>query len=518
MTSDFIPGLATHWALGEDKKHVYFKLNEKAKWSDGEPITAKDYLFLLDFMRSENIQAPWYNNYYEEVIDSIRRYDDYTISIHLKNRVSDWELLYTANVTPLPSHYYSNEVPENYLEEENWRVAPTVNPYLVTEFKDGEYLRMSKVEDWWGYDYPIYKNRYNIESHEIRVITGGTGVAETYFLDGQLDSQPMILPEFWYTADEKEPFKKGYVERFYYNYDEKQGFQGLFLNTASAYLSDRRIREGLAYSLNFDLMLNSLLRGDYSRANNVSIGHKIGEFDFDDTTIRYPEFDPTKAGELFSEAGFDELGSDGIRVNKEGLRLSLEVVYGAQHHSERLALLKEEAKKAGLELQLKQIEGADLFKQVLEKKFQVWWGAMSTGILPAYWQYLNSENANKPQTNNFFNYASPEMDELVDQYRTTFDFGEKAELSQKIERLMRKEVLLIPWWYLSYARGGVWRWIRFPSYIGAKIGDSSLDGVNPSGGFLWIDEEIKKETLEAMKKGDSFPPILHQNTRWATEE
>ena len=39
-TLNIIPELATHWAYGKDKKTMYFKLNKKARWSDGHPVTA----------------------------------------------------------------------------------------------------------------------------------------------------------------------------------------------------------------------------------------------------------------------------------------------------------------------------------------------------------------------------------------------------------------------------------------------------------------------------------------------
>ncbi len=61
-TLNTIPELATHWAYGNDKKTMYFKLNPGARWSDGVPVTADDFAFTLEFMRSKHIVAPWYND------------------------------------------------------------------------------------------------------------------------------------------------------------------------------------------------------------------------------------------------------------------------------------------------------------------------------------------------------------------------------------------------------------------------------------------------------------------------
>ncbi len=46
-TENIIPELATHWAFGKDKKTMYFKLNQNARWSDGHPVTAHDFTYTL---------------------------------------------------------------------------------------------------------------------------------------------------------------------------------------------------------------------------------------------------------------------------------------------------------------------------------------------------------------------------------------------------------------------------------------------------------------------------------------
>ncbi|WP_337236875.1 ABC transporter substrate-binding protein, partial [Salmonella enterica] len=75
-TLQWIPQLANEWAFAGDNKTVYFKLNAQAKWSDGEPVTADDFVFMLKFYRSPDIVAPWYNEYYTTVIDDVIKIDE----------------------------------------------------------------------------------------------------------------------------------------------------------------------------------------------------------------------------------------------------------------------------------------------------------------------------------------------------------------------------------------------------------------------------------------------------------
>ena len=80
-TENIVPELATHWAFGKDKKTMYFKLNPKARWSDGKPVTAHDFAYTIEFMRSEFIVSPFYNDYYTREIDSVIVYDDHTLAV-----------------------------------------------------------------------------------------------------------------------------------------------------------------------------------------------------------------------------------------------------------------------------------------------------------------------------------------------------------------------------------------------------------------------------------------------------
>src|SRR5690606_4165919 len=99
-TLNYIPVLATHWAFDPDGKTVYYRLDPNAHWSDGEPIVADDYLFTVDFMRSPHIVAPWYDNYYTNIVVDVRKHDDYTISIVGATPKAKEELLLEYAITP----------------------------------------------------------------------------------------------------------------------------------------------------------------------------------------------------------------------------------------------------------------------------------------------------------------------------------------------------------------------------------------------------------------------------------
>jgi len=514
-TKEWIPALASDWAFGSDKKTVYYKLNEKVRWTDGSPVTSKDYLFMLKMMRSPYIQAPYYNDYFTSQITDIKAYGDYVISVTASEEASPDDLLLGTTVSPRPSAFYNNEIKEDYIDAFQWTFEPSTGPYALSSFEKGESVTFSKVKDWWGYCYDYNKYRYNVETIQYTVITGGIDIVKKYFYDGQLDTFPFIIPQLWQEISVQEAVEKGYIERQEAYYVPIEGISGIYLNVRKPPLDKKEVRQGLYYAINMQKMLDTVLQGAYSRYHNIGLGHVFAGITFDDDSLRIPDFDPVKAGELFAQAGYDQFDSDGIRKDLSGNRLSIELLYSAQNHTERLAVLKEEAKKAGLNIDLKLMQEG-VFTAVLEKKFQAWWGALTTSIYPDYWQMFHSVNANIPQTNNFFDYADPEMDKLLDAARAASDLQEKARITKEIQRKVHDEALVIPNYYVPFNRGAAWKWWRFPAWLGQKF-DAEFYSPGTGGGYLWLDEAIKEEVMSAMDEGRVYPSRLYENTTWKME-
>ena len=66
QTDNYIPWMATHWSIQDDMRTVYYKLDPDARWSDGKPVTADDYVFTWKMFLDENIVDPFYNRFAEE--------------------------------------------------------------------------------------------------------------------------------------------------------------------------------------------------------------------------------------------------------------------------------------------------------------------------------------------------------------------------------------------------------------------------------------------------------------------
>ncbi|MBF0289668.1 MAG: ABC transporter substrate-binding protein [SAR324 cluster bacterium] len=494
-TEELIPELATHWAFGEDKKTMYFKLDKRARWSDGKPVTANDFLYTLEFMRSQHIVAPWYNNYYTEKLDKVVKYDDHTLAIVATK--ADPDLFLIVNITPTPRHFYG-ELNKDFVKRYNWSIVPNTGPYQIDKIKKGKSITFKRKKKWWAKDLKYFQGRFNVDRVIYTVIRDQTTVFE-YFKKKRLDDFIVTFPNYWHEkAKSIEIYDKGYIKKHWFYTDSRESPAGFWLNLDKDLFKDPNVRYAFAHAIHMDKLLNGLLRGDYSRLEN----HNTGYGEYTNPNIRARRFDIKKVEELMTASRWKR-GTDGI-WEKGNLRYSVKVTYSFDGHTPRLVLLKEEAKKAGVDLQLQRLDGSAAFKLILEKKHDAAWMGWSTSFRPRYWQSYHSDNAHKAQTNNITNTDDPAMDKMIRAYRDSIDPQVRIRLAHQIQEKIQEIGAFVPTYKVGYFRTAYWRWWQFPKVAATKNSGGLFEPFGTS--LFWLDPAIKKETEQAMKTGKHFKP------------
>lgn len=507
-----IPELATHWAFGEDGHSIYFRLDPDVRWSDGQPVTAEDYVFALQFMRSKFILAPWYNNHYTQVITDLVKYDDYTIGIEGAVAKPQDEMLFEYSVSPVPEHFHTLD--ENWVRDYNWRIEPNTGPYQISEVRKGQYVEFTRKADWWANDKRYFRHRFNPDHVKVKVIRD-LNIAYQYFRKGELDSFPLVMPRFWHKKAQGEIYEKGWVGKIKFYNDVPQPIAGLFLNEDAPPLDDRRVRYALAHALNVQKVIDTVLHGDYERMHTAHEGYG----DYTNTEIKARPFDLAKANEYLNDAGWNKRGDDGIRI-KNGRRLSIRVTYYNSGHNDRLVILAQEARKAGIELQLNLLDASTAFKQILENKHEAAWMAWSgAGLSPRYWEFYHSDNAHKPQTNNVTNTDNATMDKKIMAYRQATEKSARVQLAHELEQLVFEQGSYIPTFKVPYTREAFWRWLRLPPFHGTRTSEQLFSPMGSSGGLFWIDPEAKARIEELKDDGEPLTPapLLIVDDTWKLE-
>ncbi len=136
-TNNPMPELATHWAFADDGVTVFYKLDPNATWSDGMPVTANDFIFTRDFMRSEYIIDPFANNWFTNEITDVQKHGEDIISVKYVTPRPENDLLYYTNVIPVARHFH--KLDENWVTDYNWLIEPNTGAYTMTTVEKGKY-------------------------------------------------------------------------------------------------------------------------------------------------------------------------------------------------------------------------------------------------------------------------------------------------------------------------------------------------------------------------------------------
>lgn len=514
------PGIAQEWAVSREDKKVYIRINPEAQFSDGMPITADDALFTFYMMQQKYLIAPWYNDFYTNIMSGITKYDDLTFAISLPDARPDMAFK-ALNWEPYPKHFFT-ELGDDYPARYQWQFVPSSGPYVVCpeDLKKGRSLTIRHIPDWWAADNKFQKNRFNFDKLRFSVIRD-TPKAFEAFKAGELDRFDLSLSEYWYDKlpDDDLDVAAGYIHKSKFINVHPRPTWGLWMNQARPLLDNRDIRIGINYASNWQLVADKFYRGDAVRMRTTADGFGL----MTDPTLKARPFDPEKAREHFARAGFTIVGDDGILRNAEGQKLSLTLTTGYERLKDILTILREEALKAGFELRLELIDSTASFKKASEKKHDIVFLAFSVGyeMYPRYWETYHSDNAYdvpflddgsvnpdrvlKVQTNNLQSMANPDIDRMIDRYRTSEDLDEMRDIAFKLEDALYEDASFVPGFVLPFYRIGHQRWLRFP--------EGTFNEMHTRSDIQffvgWIDEDMKAETLAAKKSGKTFPPQIN---------
>lgn len=506
-TGRLYPGIANQWAVTADNRTVYFKIDPEARFSNGDPIEVEDFFNEVYMQLSEYPKNPFGNEYFATQFTNFTRYDAHTMSVTLPEAKP--LAGYFANIPPLSRRFYSEFGPD-FEQRYQWRCRPTSGPYVIKDedIQFGRSITFTRVKDWWAKDKKFYRYRFNVDRIVYRVVRLQEKVLEL-FRQGELDVEELMMgiPEYWYEKLEIPEVHNGYIckTKFYNIWPGPSG--GLWLNMAVPPLDNKELRLGMCFATNFQKVIDFDLRGDFQRLNSFSQGYPL----LGDAPIKARPFDPDQARAHFAKAGYTKTGPDGVLVNDKGERLSVTILHRKVELIQKvMQRLKEEALKCGIEYKLEGMDSTAYFQKATQKKHQVASVAFgTTPPFPDHFQYFNSKDAYmddgktlKPNTNNLTSFADPRMDKLCDEERHATTIEDFRKASWAIDQLIHDEAAWIPSYDQNYWRVAYWRWVKWPENF--NVAASMLPLTNH---VHWIDEDVKKETLDAIRSGKTFPEV-----------
>jgi microcin C transport system substrate-binding protein len=513
------PEIATSWAIDRANKTVYFKLDPNAKWSDGAPFTTDDVVFSWYFYRSPYLQDPWISDYFHNNFTGITIYDKYTFSASVPDIRPDIVLRIgdqNAAMPPMPRHFFKDFGPD-WVGTYNWRPMPTTGAYMLKEedIKRTSSVTLTRIKGWWAENRRFARNRFNPDRIRLNVIHDPDKAVES-FLHGDIDLY-LLRTHDWYgkVKDDSDSVTSGFtVKTTFYNQVPPPNF-GLWLNVITPGLDNLDVRLGIAYATNMDLVCKQYFRGNATIQKTFSDG-----YGWDPNPALHPRpFDPAKAREYFTKAGFTQQGPDGILANAQGRRLSYTVTTIYRQYQDVLVILKQEALKAGLEFNIEVLDHTTGFQKEQDKKHEITLTAFNRQVdmYPRYRENFASYNAYdkafladgttpnpdrkvKVSTNNLNEIADPVLDQLDEQYEKTATMDEVKVLSAKLEQRVYDDAIWVNGWKQPYFQVGYRPWIKWPADFNPMQAVDFLEFW-----VMWIDQDEQKADLAKHANGENLP-------------
>ena len=408
----FTPALAESWEQ-PNPLSVVFHLRKNVRFSDGQPLTARDVVWTIDSMRDGTVISPKAAAYAS--VATVDAPGPWTVVFHLKH--PDNFLLTNLSTSAFgvvpygsgpgfwrhpvgtgPFRFVSQQIDQDVVIERNpysWSVAPKI-----------ERVRFAVVPDAITEALELEKGSGDVESNSL-----------------PMDELPVLARQPNLVVEDR----PGTV------------IQYLAFNLRDPILKHVRVRQAIACAIDRQLIIRTLLGGHARPAVSLL---PPSHWAWTGDVARY-NYDPARAERLLDEAGYPP-GPDGVR-----LHLTMKI---SQDEETRLLadVFQQQLAKVGIALTLRSYEFATFYSDVTRGAFQMyslrWIGGNEQ---PDIFSYVFSTASFPPNGANRGHYSNPRLDALLNDAAQSEDMARRRADYVEAQQILARDLPSWNLWYLD---------------------------------------------------------------------
>lgn len=431
-----VPAVAEHWNISPDGQRYTFFLRPSAKWSNGDPVTANDFVSSFKRILTPSLGARY--AYLLFIIEQAEPFskgkiadfaqvgvtaiDDQTLQIRLEHPSPTFLSLLT--LAPfMPVHLPTIAKHGPIADRGNPWTKPgslvSNGPFVLKEWNLNQQMTLAKSPTYW--------DAATVRLKEIRLHPGESRDAEERaFRSGQLhltESLPPSKIDTW-RADPTHRLR----------IDAYLGTEFYRINVNRPFLNDRRVRRALALAVDRDAIVTKILRGDQNPAHAFTPPETAGYT----ATAQIPtDFNAARA--LLIEAGYPG--------GKGAPQIDLRFNTSESHRAVAEAIQEMWRRELGLDVRLANQENNSLLAARTSGDFQIlrspWIGDTVDPL--TFLGIWTSDSGN-----NYTGWKNPLFDQLLFEAARTSDASTRNALFQKAEALLLDEAPLIPIYHYNH--------------------------------------------------------------------
>ncbi|NKB63246.1 MAG: ABC transporter substrate-binding protein [Gammaproteobacteria bacterium] len=451
----------------DDKSWAIFNIRPEAKYHDGEPILAKDFVFSLNTIKENG--RPFIKSFYMEVV-SAEALEDRRLKFTFSTVNNMKPITIAAGLSPLPVHYWEGKDPT----APNLEPPLTSGPYRIKSLEAGRSITYERVKDYWAKDLPIKRGLHNIDEIRYEYYKDLTVEFEA-FKAGEIDFRQETSAKRWMTEYDLPQIEDGTIIKAEVPSKKPRGMGGYFFNLKRDKFKDLRVREAIMTMYDFEAIQRTLLFGQYKRINtnfpNSDYGAK-GKPTPAEIAILTPfadqllegtldkEFVPPKtdgsgrdrrttrkALSLFKQAGW-ELKNNQMISSETGEQFQLELMTGYPEAQRTALPFIENLKKIGIDASIRLVDSSQWRVRVHDSDFDLFVAGYNFFPPPGseLRNYYGSESA-EVRGGNSGGIRNPVVDALIEQVVEAKDLETLQNATRALDRVLLWNHYAIPAYY-----------------------------------------------------------------------
>ncbi|MDQ7014915.1 MAG: extracellular solute-binding protein [Gammaproteobacteria bacterium] len=478
--------LAEDIELAADGLSVQFRLNAKARFSNGDPVTAEDVKFSFDTLRSDQAH-PQFRLYWGDIKQAVVL-DKRNIRFDFARKNPELHLI--LGELPVFSRAWVGDKAFDKVVQ----VKPIGSgPYRVVKLETGKYIRYEKNPDYWGKNLNSRRGFYNFDSVMFKYYKDMT-VALEAFKAGEFDFQLENHSKRWARDYDGSKFKQGLIKKETVSHSNNAGMQGFVFNSRREVFQDRRVRRALTLAFDFDWSNKNLFYGQYVRCDsyfsNTELAADAGKPQGAELAL-LNEFRDQLPAAVFAEKSQPPVSSNrrqlrnnlrqakklltaagwkikqGQLVNENGKVFEFEFLLAQKGFERILAPFARNLKKLGIQMNYRTVDTSLYQRRADTFDFDMMVVSYGQSQSPGneLKAMFHSSSADQKGSRNYMGLKDPVVDALLDNIIYAKNRAELKVAAQALDRVLMQGEYLLPNWYIDTHRIAYWNKFAYPKTL-----------------------------------------------------
>lgn len=268
------PLVADAYKYPDDYSSATYRLDPRARWHDGKPITVDDVVWSFNVLKAH---SPMYNRYFENVTEAVAL-SDREVQFKFDQKGNRELPKIIGDLVLLPKHWWEGtdaSGKKRDITKPTLEVPLGSAAYKIKSFKPGAEIIWERVPDYWAAKLPVKVGRENFDNRRYTYFLDETAEWLAFTKGGLQDINSENSARDWMTKYTFPALKAGDVTKKEFKANALARMQGFAMNTRRPLFQDRRVRQALSLLYPFDTMNRTMSFGLNTRITSYFIGSEL---------------------------------------------------------------------------------------------------------------------------------------------------------------------------------------------------------------------------------------------------